>query len=125
MLNIEYGNLTHKETRYDTQTVVKFTITGKESGERYKGTFTAGSAVSFGDTEEVARMIGAAVAYDAKFVGEIEDQTLRGIVEYEVEEFDMPVREAFDNAEQLLKLVDWWDRLTNSEREFLEAMEED
>ena len=125
MINIEYGNLRSESTDYDVQTIADFTITGEQSGAVYKGQFTAGSAVSFGDSEQVARMIGSAVAYDARFLEEIEDQTVRGIVEYAVEEFEMPVRKAFDNAEQLLLLKNWLGLLTEREREMLNAMEED
>lgn len=124
MISIEYGNMRSASTDYDVQTITDFTITGEQSGATYKGRFTAGSAVSFGDSEEVARMIGSAVAYDARFLEEIEDQTVRGIVEYAVEEFEMPVRKAFDSAEQLLLLKNWLGLLTKTERESLDAMEE-
>jgi len=126
MFDVQYGPVTQKETRYDVQSVVNFKIVGEQSGQSYEGTFTAGSSHDMTQGAQVQNMILEAVARDAELVDESGDRTIKGLVIYLMEESLVEdIGDAFDVAEQLMKIDKWLIWLTDEEREFLAQVPED
>lgn len=105
----------------DEQSVLEFTITGKESGASYSGTFTAGSAHDMTNEEKVSELILVSVSMDWGIVDEAASSSLKGIVIHLMEEgLCGNVEDAFNAGEQLVKLGQWIPNLTAGERIFLD-----
>ena len=105
----------------DEQSVAEFTITGKESGESYSGTFTAGSAHDMTNEEKVSELILASTSWDWGLLDQAADSSLKSIVIYLMEEgLCDNVEDAFNAGEQLVKLGQWILKLTAGERIFLD-----
>lgn len=102
------------------------TIIGRESYERYPFKFHAGLGRTFDTDDALHQAMMESLAIDAALVNhDAEEPTVEGIVTYLVEDMMTTVREAFPMAHQLVKLADWWDRLTNDERDELNNYLED
>lgn len=125
MFTVNYGAITENVTPYDTQSVTEFLINGDESGEAFEGTMKFGSAHDMQDIDHVNRSILAALAYDTTILEQADEKSLRGLVQHMVDEFQSDVKDAFDAAEQLIKMDAWLSRLTTNERSHLASFLED
>lgn len=121
MFDVQYKTIGKPATQVGENSVAEFTITGRESGEAYSGTFTAGSAHDMTNEEKVQELILASTSWDWGLVDEAADSSLKGIVIYLMEEgLCVNVEDAFDAGEQLVKLGQWILKLTAGERNFLD-----
>lgn len=97
-----------------------------ESGPTHSGTFHAGSAVIPDSPTELKRAILESTVHDILLVlNDAESKTHRSTVIMLVEDLGMEVRSAFDAADQLVSVVEWFDNLRAGEQAELMNYSED
>ena len=102
-----------------------FTIVGTQSGATYQGIYSAGEAITYASSTELATAIKEAVSTDSRDAMEGQG-SIRATITHLIDTFgEMPAPDVYDTAAALVAQYEWLEQLTKDERADLDHHSDD